>query len=193
MKVAQFLIFILIGSAAFIAGCAPTSPGTSGSAGGSTRLPWSTSGLKVGYIRSDVISKRFSEYRDADNSLRSDNREWLEEAEKMEKEIADKEAEIDELSLILSEESRKNLQDEIVEARKRLQKFRHETWYDESSLYMKRRKELMEPIDARVNDAIWKVAENEGFDMVFDTVAGNIVYVKPTFDITEKVLEELEE
>ena len=73
-----------------------------------------------------------------------------------------------------------------------MQKFRQQTWYDENSTYVKRRREIMEPIDARVNDAIWVVAEMENMDMIFDTVAGNIVYVKPAFDLTEKVLEELE-
>jgi len=50
----------------------------------------------------------------------------------------------------------------------------------------------MEPIDARVNDAIWRICEQKDLDIVFDTVAGNIVYVKPGLDITEDVLEELQ-
>ena len=181
-----FCIFTLV------AGCASTGGGASGGGSGSM-LPWATSGLKIGYIRSDEISDKYADYRDADNALRTDNRKWLEEVESMGKEITRKEEEFEELSLILSPERKKQLEDELVDLRKALQKFRHETWYDEHSLYIKRRRELMEPIDARVNDAIWKVAEAEGFDIVFDTVAGNIVFVKPEFDITDKVLEELQE
>lgn len=175
-----------------LSGCASTSPG-GGEGKGSSILPWSTSGVKIGYIRSDVISQRYTDYRDADNALRADNRKWLEEAEEMEKEINRREAELEDLSLILSTDRKERLQQELVEARRNLQKFRHETWYDENSSYIKRRRELMESIDARVNDAIWKVAKGEGFDVVFDTVAGNIVYVKPEMDLTEKVLEELED
>ena len=178
----------------FLFGCAAPNQGAAGGSGtGGGVLPWRSSGLKIGYIRSDEITKKYGEYKDADNALRRENREWLEQVEKMEQDITRKQQELEELRLILSSERRENLEAEIVEARKDLQKFRHETWYDENSSYIKRRMELMEPIDARVNDAIWKVAEAEGIDVVFDTVAGNIVYVKPDFDLTEKVLEELEE
>jgi len=165
-----FLVFCLV---TLLTGCTAQQGGTSSGRSSGTLLPWKSSGLKVGYIRSDVITKRHAEYRDADNTLRSDNRKWLSDAERMESDIADKEEELEELSLILSPERKKQIEEEITEARKELQKFRHETWYDENSLYIKRRRELMEPIDTRVNDAIWKVAEREGFDIVFDTIAGN--------------------
>ncbi|MDP8238716.1 MAG: OmpH family outer membrane protein [Candidatus Hatepunaea meridiana] len=181
-----FMLFLFIG-------CAPTTPGTSGGSGASSILPWSSSNLKIGYIRSDVISQKYADYRDADNALRNDNRKWLEETEQMEKEISRKEEELEELKLILSPERKKELEEALLNDKKALQKFRHETWYDEDSQYIKRRRELIEPVDARVNDAIWIVAEAERFDLIFDTIAGNIVYVKPEYDLTDKVLEELQE
>ena len=100
-------------------------------------------------------------------------------------------AEAEELRLILSSEEKQKRDDELTQARKDLQKFRQETWYDESSRYIRRRNELMEPVNARVNDAIWRVAQDKGLDVVFDTVSGNLVYVKPAYDLTELVLEEL--
>jgi outer membrane protein len=179
-------------------GCAPgaanNSPGgaaTQGGGGGSI-LPWSSGGVKIGYFRSDVISQRLPEYRDADNALKSDNNKWTSEAERRDTELKSKEAQLEELKLILSAERRKQLEEEIAKGRKDLQQFRQKTWYDEDSDYLKRRKELMSSIDARVNDAIYKVAEAKGLDIVFDTVAGNVVYAKPGLDITEAVLEELQ-
>ncbi len=147
----------------------------------------------MGYVRSDVISEQYRDYQDADNALQSENRKWLNEVEDMERAITDKEVDLEELSLILSDDQKKQLEKDLVDARKELQRFKHETWYDENSQYIKRRREIMEPIDARVNDAIWKVAEREELDVVFDTISGNIVYVQPEFDITKKVLEELQE
>jgi len=178
---------------ALLMGCAAPNQGTDGGSGSGSVLPWRSSGLKIGYIRSDEITKKYGEYKDADNALRRENQEWLDQVEKMETDIATKKQELEELRLILSPERKEQLESELVAVKKELQKFKHETWYDENSTYVKRRMELMEPIDARVNDAIWKVAEAEGIDVVFDTVAGNIVFVKPEFDLTEKVLEELEE
>lgn len=180
-----------------LTGCSSTAPGTNGETGSSSTssgsFPWSKSGLRIGYVRSDVISQQYRDYQDADNALQSENRKWLREVEDMEKDIAEKSNDLEELSLILSSDQKKQLENDLIEARKSLQRFRHETWYDENSQYVKYRKEIMEPIDSRVNDAIWKVAEREELDMVFDTISGNIVYVKPEFDITDKVLEELQE
>ncbi len=185
-------------TALLIAGCAGSAPPVEGQdentpgAKSGPILPWSSGDLRIGYIRSDEISQKYADYRDADNQLKSENREWVKESEKLEKNISELESEMDELGLILSPERQKELEKKITDARREMQKFRQQTWYDENSTYVKRRREIMEPIDARVNDAIWVVAEMENMDMIFDTVAGNIVYVKPAFDLTEKVLEELE-
>jgi outer membrane protein len=180
-----------------LVGCAGTAPagGASGAGGGGSSpavLPWSSNGGKIAYVRSDVISQRLADYRDADNTLKSENSQWLSDASKMEADIHTKEAELDELRLILTPERRKDLEDALDKARKDLQKYRQDTWYDEESKYIKRRKELMEPVDAKVNDAIYKVAEAQGLDIVLDTVAGNVVYAKPGLDLTDKVLEELQ-
>lgn len=186
------LTITLILALGLLAGCAGTGPGASGEGSSGPKLPWSSGGLKIGYIRSDVVMQRYPDYRDVENTLRAENRKWINDAENMEQAILRKEAELEELSLILSEERKNQLIEEIAKERQALHKFRHDTWYAENSEYMKRRRELMEPIDAMVNDAIWRVAEDQGLDLVFDTIAGNIVYVKPGNDITDLVLEELQ-
>ncbi|MBM3329215.1 MAG: OmpH family outer membrane protein [Calditrichaeota bacterium] len=174
-----------------IVGCAGTARNGS-SSGGGPAFPWTGSGVKIGYVRSDVLTQRLPEYRDAENALKRDSDQWQVEADSMEALVRVKESELEELRLILSAERRKVLEDELTQMRKASQKFKQDTWFDENSRYMKRRRELMEPLDARVTDAIYKVAAAEGLDVIFDTIAGNIVYVKPTFDITEKVIEELQ-
>ena len=197
---------IFLGSAALIillnaVGCAPSAPRSVATGADSSRaggaktsgalLPWQSGGLKIAYIRSDVISSEYAEYKDAEAALRNQNRKWMEEVERMEADARRKETELDDLALILSEDRKTELLAEIAKLRDGVQKFRNDVWYDENGQYVKRRKELMEPIDARVNEAIWKVCEDRGLDMVFDTIAGNIVYVKPGLDITQEVLDEL--
>lgn len=186
----RIILIALVPMVMFV-GCAGTSAtGTGG--GGIPTMPWqSGSSLKLGYIRSDVISEKYADYRDADNSLEKDNRKWLAEADKMEEVVRSKERKLEEVRLILSEERLSELEKELIKERKALQKYRNDTWYAENSTYVKRRRELMAPIDARVNDAIWKVAEEEGLDLVFDTIAGNIVFAKEGLDITDLVMEEL--
>lgn len=186
----------IVGS--LLGGCAGTTPsaapsgGNAGAQAPSLSKLFQSNGAKVAYVRSDVIAQRLPEYRDVDNTLKTENAQWLADADKMEADVKSKEAEMDELKLILSADRRKELESGLDKARKDLQKYRQDTWYSDNSRYLKRRKELMEPVDARVNDAIYKVSESLGLDMVFDTVAGNVVYSKQGLDITDKVLEELQ-
>ncbi len=194
---ARYFLAFLPMVALIVSGCAGTGPGAtpgvtpSGGSGGAT-FPWSSSGGKIGYVRSDIIAGRVTDYRDVENALQVENNQWTAELEKMEAELRGKEMQLEELKLILGAERRKQLEDEVATGRKELQRFRQSTWYDDNSRYLKRRKELMEPIDAKVNDAIYKVAEELGLDVVFDTVAGNIVFAKPGLDITDQVIRELE-
>ena len=191
-SISRYCLFpALLLAASVMFGCAGTAPGGGVAAGGGG-LPWAGGSLKVGYIRSDVIMQRYPEYRDVGNKLKAENEDWLAEVDKMESNILRMETEMEELRLILSQEQKEKREQELNQARKELQKYRQDTWYDENSRYIKRRNELLEPVNARVNDAVWKVAEERGLDIVFDTVAGNIVYVKPAFDMTELVLEELQ-
>lgn len=155
-------------------------------------LPWGGGGTKLGFVRSDVIIQKYPNYQDAERILREENKKWQEEVNRLEREIVRLEAEREELVLILSDERKKQLDDDLEKRHKDLQKFKQDTWYAENSTYLKRRRELMDPIDARINDAIWKIADQQGLDMVFDSVAGNIVFTKPGLDITDLVLEELQ-
>jgi len=190
----------LISCAFIISSCAGTQGGSgvadtgtsSGGGGGGISFPWRSSGAaKIGYVRSDVVSQQYADYQDADRTLNADNQKWLDQATEMERTIATKERELDEIRLILTEDRLRALEAELVQLRKDMQSFRANTWYNENSTYVKRRKELMSPIDARVNDAIYRVCEEQELDIVFDTVAGNVVYAKPGMDITELVLAEL--
>src|SRR3989337_1486483 len=64
-------LFMLI-----VSGCAGTGPGATpaatpaGGSGGGTTFPWSSSGGKFGYVRSDVIAQRVTDYRDVENAHR---------------------------------------------------------------------------------------------------------------------------
>ena len=56
-----------------------------------------------------------------------------------------------------------------------------------------RNDELSRPIVEAIEAATQKVAEQEGFDLVVDAGPGIVVYSKPDLDLTDKVLQSLEE
>jgi Skp family chaperone for outer membrane proteins len=51
---------------------------------------------------------------------------------------------------------------------------------------------LTKPILDKINQVLEKIATEENFIMIFDSVNGNIAYAKEDLDLTDRVLEELE-
>ena len=97
---------------------------------------------------------------------------------------------LDQQSLLLSEEKKKEKQDEIQQLYMDSQRFQNEKFGQQGALYQKRN-ELLQPVFDQINEKIQTVAAADGYDFIFDTVAGNILYAKEEYELTKKILEEL--
>ena len=74
-----------------------------------------------------------------------------------------------------------------------LQQFTQEKFGPEGEL-MRKNIELSEPIFQKINDAIQGMAEEEGYDFIFDAAApsSGLVFAKEEYDLTESLLELME-
>jgi len=146
--------------------------------------------LKIGYIHSQRILEEFQESQEAQRTLDDEQKEWLAEAKKMEDEITAMEDDLENQSLLISEEKRAERVQEIQAKYLEYQRFQQEIWGDTGKLYQ-RNKELTQPIIDKVNAVIHKLGEEGEYDIIFDAAVGNIVYAKEDFDMTDLVLDEL--
>lgn len=146
---------------------------------------------KIGYVDSQRILTTFSGAVDAQKKLDADNTTWDQELKKMNDEFRVLQDQLDQQSLLLSEAKRKEKDQELQAAAVKIQQYQNQKW-GEGGEFFKRRSELMQPIIDRINQIIHKIGEDEEYDFIFDTVAGNILHAKDKYDITDNVLEELE-
>ncbi|MBU0520424.1 OmpH family outer membrane protein [bacterium] len=146
--------------------------------------------LKLGYIHSQRILEEFQESQEAQRTLDDEQREWLTEAKRMEDEITALEKELENQSLLISEEKKAERIREIQKKYMEYQQYQQEVWGDTGRLFQ-RNKELTQPIIDKVNAVIHKLGEEGEYDVIFDAAVGNIVYAKEDFDMTDLVLEEL--
>lgn len=51
--------------------------------------------------------------------------------------------------------------------------------------------ELTRPIIDKINKLIAKIGEEEGYDFIFDASSGALVHALPKYDITDRIIEEL--
>ena len=54
---------------------------------------------------------------------------------------------------------------------------------------LSKNEELTKPIIEKINKIIEKIAKDENYDYIMDARAGGVIYGKPAFDLTERVLD----
>ena len=149
-----------------------------------------TKELKIGYIHSQRILSEFQESIEAQRTLDEEQREWVDKAKNMEQEIAAMEEEYENQSLLVSEEKKAERLKEIQAKYLEYQRFQQEIWGETGKLYQ-RNQELTKPLIDKVNAVIQKLGEEGDYDIIFDAAVGNIVYAKDDYDMTDLVLDDL--
>ena len=57
--------------------------------------------------------------------------------------------------------------------------------------YFQQNQKLTQPLFDKINRVIQQISQDEGYDFVLDVVQGVVLYAKPEYDITDRILEEL--
>lgn len=147
--------------------------------------------LKIGYVDSDTIMDKLPDAQDAQQKLDAMIKEWQEELNGFEKEWKEKYDDYEKRKLIMSDQTRAEVESELVKLEERMNDYRQKKFGVNGELFQKQ-DEVMKPIQNRVFDAIKRVAEEEDFDFVFDR-SGDVLflYAKDQYDITNLVLDKL--
>ena len=89
--------------------------------------------------------------------------------------------------VLLSEDMKKQREDEIVAKEKEVRELQRQKFGPEGALF-KKREELVKPIQDRVYGAIEKYAQDKGFDFIFDKgSASGMLYADKRYDKTEDI------
>lgn len=146
--------------------------------------------IKVGYVDSQRILNEFDEAREAQAKLDMEAKKLQDEYQKLLAKLDSLNKEYERQRLIMSETRRKEKEDEIMELQRQIQDFQVKKLGPNGEIYQKQA-ELVGPVLEKIKKVIQKIGEEENYDYIFDTVAGNILYADPAHDLTDKVLYEL--
>lgn len=146
--------------------------------------------LKLGYINSERIFGKFKGTVDAQKKFDDIQQKWKDDAENMQKELLQLKEELENQSLLLSEEKKKEKAQKIEEKYAAYQEFVNSIWGVNGRAYRKNA-ELTKPIMSKINVILKKIGEDEGYTLIFDAAQGVIVYAEPKYDLTDRVIEEL--
>ena len=150
--------------------------------------------IKIGYIDSEVLKERLPEFREAQRKLDQLRQDYENQAKDREAKLMKLQDDFRKQELLMSEARKAELQADFEEKVRQLQAFTQEKFGPEGEL-MRKNLELSEPIFKKINDALKTLAEEEGYDFVFDASApsSGLVFAGENYDLTETLLESLDE
>ena len=139
-------------------------------------------------IDSKYILDRVPDYKNAQEKLDALSKTW-------QTEIDTRMAEVDKMyksyqaeRAMLSDEVRKKREDEIVAREKAAKDLQKQRFGYEGDLFRKRQ-ELVKPVQDRVYNAVQKMTQQKGYDLVLDKAGGvTLFYADPKLDRSDDVL-----
>lgn len=93
--------------------------------------------------------------------------------------------------VLMSEEMRRQKEDEIMAREKEVRELQKEKFGPEGALFQKRR-DLVQPIQDRVYSAIEDFAQDKGFDFILDkSSTAGLIFANERYDKTEEIMNAL--
>jgi len=146
--------------------------------------------LKIGFVNSEKIFTQFEGTKVAQDQFNKEVARWEQEASRRAKSITDMREQLEKQSLLLSAERKKVLEDSLRQMIITHEKFLQEKFGQRGEVLSKN-EQLTKPILEKIQRIIDRIAKDEQFDFIFDWRSGGLVFAKPAYDLTDKVLAQL--
>ncbi len=149
------------------------------------------SAQKFALVDMEYILKNIPSYEMANEQLNQISLRWQKEVESKAKEAETLYKNYQADMVFLTDEQKKKKEEEIVAVEKEATELRYKYFGPEGELY-KKRQSLMKPIQDDVYNAVKKVAEERGYQAIFDRAsASDIIFASPRIDVSNEVLAKL--
>jgi outer membrane protein len=149
--------------------------------------------MKIGYLNSEAIMQQIPEAQDAQKQLDGITADWQTELTKMQTDLQRKFEDYDKKKLIMSDKRRSEVEKELQDMDRKMVDYRTAKFGTSGELFVKQN-ELMKPIQDKVFKAVKDVADEGGYDYVFDKSSTTLLmYSNEKNDLTAKVLAKLQQ
>lgn len=149
------------------------------------------SAQKFAFVDMEYILNNIPAYEMANEQLNQISQRWQKEIEAKMREAETLYNNYQADMVFLTDEQKQKREEEIVAKRKEVTDLKYKYFGPEGELY-KKRQTLMKPIQDDVYNAIKKVAEERGYQAIFDRASSaNVIYASPRIDVSNEVLSKL--
>ncbi|MDD2961448.1 MAG: OmpH family outer membrane protein [Muribaculaceae bacterium] len=152
---------------------------------------FSTSAQKFALVDMDYVLKNIPAYEMANEQLNQISQRWQKEVEGKGKEVETLYNNFKSDMVFLTDDQKSKREQEIVAKEKEVNDLRYKYFGPEGELF-KKRQSLLKPIQDDVYNAIKKVSEERGYQVIFDRASSqSIVFASPKIDVSNEVLTKL--
>ncbi|MDE5887591.1 MAG: OmpH family outer membrane protein [Muribaculaceae bacterium] len=149
------------------------------------------SAQKFALVDMDYILRNVPAYEMANEQLNQVSQRWEKEVNNLSKEAETMFKNYQSEMVFLSDDQKKKREEEIVAKEKEVTDARYKYFGPEGELF-KKRQALMKPIQEDVYNAVKAVAEEKGYQTIFDRASSqSIVFASPRIDVSNEVLAKL--
>jgi outer membrane protein len=146
---------------------------------------------KYGFIDANFILKKMPAYKKAQQELDNFSQRAEQEVQKKFTEVREMEMKYLAEELLLTDDMKRDRRKKIDEKRKEAEALQQKTFGYEGLIFLKKQ-EIINPVREELNKAVEKVAKKQKLQAIFDKSSDFvIIYLEPTHDYTDYVLEEL--
>ena len=149
------------------------------------------SAQKFALVDMEYILKNIPAYERANEQLSQVAKKWQAEVDAMGTEVQTLYKNYQNESVFLSQEQKKQRQEEIMKKEKEASDLKRKYFGPEGELF-KKRTSLMTPIQDEIYNAVKDLADQRGYSLVVDRASDSgIIYGSPKIDISNEVLQKL--
>lgn len=146
---------------------------------------------KFALVDMQYILRNVPAYEMANEQLNQVSQRWEKEVNAVAKEAETMYKNYEADMVFLTDEQKKKREEEIVTKENEAKDLRYKYFGPEGELY-KKRQSLMKPIQEDVYNAVKAVAEEKGYQTIFDRASSqSIVFASPRIDVSNDVLAKL--
>jgi outer membrane protein len=146
--------------------------------------------IKIGFIDSERIFAGYKGTSQAQTEFNNDVQKWQADVEGRRRELEKLTADYQSQSLILSEAKRREQEEELQQKRSDLDAFVQEIWGTNGKI-AQRNEQLTRPIVEKIREILTDIAKTQGISLVLDATDGNVVYADRALDLTNEVLDRI--
>ena len=146
--------------------------------------------FRVGYVDYDQVIAKYEAAVEAKTEMDTVRASFEAKAESLQADYEKSKQEYESQQLTLSEEGKRAKNAEVDQRKRRYDSYIAEV-YGKGGKIDQRYKELIAPIVGKIDSAVAKLSEDEGFALILDASKSGVVYAQTGLDLTQVVLDAL--